>query len=86
MTLKLSLTRLPNLNDTIVIKQSGGHFFIASENSIVIDKAGLIRLIVELGKAGYLSPLDLVKILNEVYPMPKYPKYWEEEEKEDAKS
>jgi hypothetical protein len=86
MTVTLKLTRLPLLNDSIVIKQSGGHFFIAAENSFIIDKAGMIKLIEELGKVGYLSQKDLMLIVTEVYPMPEIKKHWEEKEIEDAKN
>jgi hypothetical protein len=41
---------------------------------------------VELGKVGYLTPLDLVRIMNEAHPMPKIRKHWEEEEIEDAEN
>ena len=59
MSLQLKLTRLPLLNDTIVIRQEGGHYFIAAPDSIIIDRAGLIRLIKELIQVGYLDRKDL---------------------------
>lgn len=37
---KLTITRIPKIN-TIVIKQEGGKFFLASPNSIIIDIVGL---------------------------------------------
>lgn len=78
MTLQLKLTRLPLLNDTIVIKQSGGHYFIAAPDSIIIDKAGLLRLIEELLRVGYITPAEWAGILNNVFPFPK--------EEEDAEN
>jgi hypothetical protein len=64
MTLKLKLTRLQHLNDTIVIQQEGGRYFIASPDSIIIDKAGLLRLIEELCRVRYISPLDIREIID----------------------
>lgn len=66
MTVTLKLTRLPLLNNSIVIKQSGGHFFIAAENSFIIDKAGLLQLLVELGKIDFIEPYDLENISDEI--------------------
>lgn len=68
MTLTLKLTRLPHLNDTIVIKQEGGHFFIAAPDSFIIDKAGLMKLLTELVKVGYINPEELIDIIEEVVP------------------
>ena len=81
MAVTLKLTRLPHLNDTIVIKQEGGHYFIAAENSFIIDKEGLIRLITELGKAGYLQKEELESIY-------LFVKGWQDVErrKKDAKN
>ena len=59
----LKLARLKSLNDTIVIKQEGGHFFIAAPNSFIIDKAGLLKLIHELVKLDYIQRWDLDEIL-----------------------
>lgn len=61
MTVKLRLTRLPQLNDTIVIQQEGGHFFIATPNNLIVDKVGLLRLIEELLKAGYITEDELLR-------------------------
>lgn len=83
MTVTLHLTRLPNLNDTIVIKQTGGRFFISSQDSIVIDKAGLLRLITELCKARYITPVELVMIQNEAFPLPKFKKGWQEDAEDE---
>jgi hypothetical protein len=58
MTLKLKLTRIQHLNDTIVIQQEGGHYFIAARDSFVIDKDGLINLLWELIKIGYIEEKD----------------------------
>lgn len=76
---RLSLTRLPLLNDTIVIKQSEGRFFLASQDSIVIDKAGLLQLVVELCKLGYITPVEMVVIQNEAFPLPEWKKGWQED-------
>ena len=59
----LKLTQIPSLN-SIVIKQEGGHFFIAAKDSLIIDKAGLLQLIVELTKIGFISSEDLSSILS----------------------
>lgn len=45
--MELKLTKIPNLN-TIVIKQSGGKFFLTSRDSIVISEEGLLELLKEL--------------------------------------
>lgn len=81
MSVMLKLTRLPNLNDTIVIRQSGGHYFIAAPDSIVIDKSGLLRLILELGKVGYLED-------NELEAIADFVKGWNKERRkeEDAEN
>jgi hypothetical protein len=62
MATRLSLTRLPLLNDSIVIKQSGGHFFIAAPDSFIIDKAGFLQLLLELGKVDFVDTKDLREV------------------------
>lgn len=60
MTL-LKLTRIPHLN-TIVIKQEGGHYFIAAPDSFIIDKEGYLRLTKELMEIGFISEDDIAKM------------------------
>lgn len=57
----LKLTKI--LDSSIVIKQEGGHFFIATPNTFIIDKLGLLRLITELVKVGFLNEQDLMAAL-----------------------
>lgn len=64
--LRVQLTQIPQLN-SIVIRQSGGHFFIAAQDSIIIDRAGLIQLILELVKVGFIEYADLEAIAEELY-------------------
>ncbi len=61
MTL-LKLTQIPSLN-SIVIKQEGGHFFIAAKDSFIIDKAGFLQLVEELTKVGFLNVEDISQII-----------------------
>lgn len=61
MTL-LKLTKIPQLN-SIVIKQEGGHFFIATPNSFIIDKEGMYILISELVDRGFLDFTRLMEYL-----------------------
>ncbi len=62
MTVTLHLTRLPLHNNSIVIKQTGGRFFIAAENSLIIDKDGLLQLILELGKMDFIDMMDVMDL------------------------
>lgn len=64
MTKLLKLTRLPLLNDAIVIRQSGGHYFIAAPDSIIIDKAGLLRLIEELCRVQYITLTNMREMID----------------------
>ena len=66
MPLKIKVTKIPNLN-TLVIKQEGGRYFLAAEDSIVIDVPGLSYLIKFLLFSGYLSPRTLEGILEEYH-------------------
>jgi hypothetical protein len=50
----------------VVIKQTGGHFFIAAQDSIIIDKAGYLQLLVYLLKIGFIDSEDLNEIVGEV--------------------
>lgn len=62
----IKLTRLPHLNDTIVIRQEGGRYFIAAENSIIIDKSGFLGLIEGLLGVGYIEPEDIAELIDKV--------------------
>jgi hypothetical protein len=59
----LKLTKIPNLN-LIVIKQSGGNVFVASENSIVIDDEGLYQILEALLKEDMLDAGRITSIVN----------------------
>ena len=50
----LKVTKLPQF-DSVVIKQSGGRFFIAAPDSLIIDKAGLLELIEVMVKMDFIS-------------------------------
>lgn len=62
----IKLTRLPHLNDTIVIRQEGGRYFIAAENSIIIDKSGFLGLIEGLLGVGYITYKDLDEVVSKI--------------------
>lgn len=64
MTPKLRVTKLPNMN-IIVIKQSGGNFFVATKDSIVIDIFGLTSILKFLLFSRMISPRALEGILEE---------------------
>jgi hypothetical protein len=64
--LKVSLTHLPILN-SIVIKQTGGHLFIAAQDSIIIDKEGLLELIKQIGITGFITWQELELIGDDIY-------------------
>lgn len=53
----LKITRIPQLN-SIVLKQEGGRFFISTPNSFIIDKDGLMKLLYELIKLGFIAEDD----------------------------
>jgi len=63
MGVVIKLTQIPQLN-SIVIKQEGGHFFIAAPNSIIIDRVGFLKLIKGLVDIGFISINDLPKYGN----------------------
>ncbi len=69
----LKITKIPQLN-SVVLKQEGGHFFIAAPNSFIIDKSGLLQLIVELGKMEFISEKDVEAIYD-------FLKGWNEEKR-----
>ncbi len=61
----LKLMQIPQLN-SVVIKQEQGHFFIATPNSLIIDKAGFLKLVVELYRIGFLQTQDISKLVEEL--------------------
>lgn len=64
MATKLKVFKIPHMN-TIVIKQSGGNFFVATKDSIVIDIFGLSSILKFLIFSGMISPKVLEGILEE---------------------
>jgi hypothetical protein len=63
---KLKVTKIPNMN-IIVIKQSGGNFFISTKDSILIDIFGLSSILKFLLFSGMMSPRVLEGILEEYH-------------------
>lgn len=63
-TARLKVTRIPFLN-TIVIKQTGGKFFVSTTDSIVIDIPGLAFILKFLVMNGIVSHRVLEGILDE---------------------
>lgn len=61
---KLKIFKIPNMN-VIVIKQSGGNFFVSTKDSIVIDIFGLSSMLKFMLFAKILSPKVLEGILEE---------------------
>lgn len=62
----VQITKIPSLN-SVVIRQKGGHFFIAAPDSIIIDKDGFLKLIEALGNIGFFSWQELEQIGDTVY-------------------
>lgn len=62
----VQITKIPSLN-SVVIKQKGGHFFIAAPDSLIIDKDGFLRLIEELGNVGFITWQELEQIGDNIY-------------------
>lgn len=62
MSLTVKLTKIPQLN-SIVIKQEGGHFFISTPNSFIIDEKGLLDLLEALVNIGFISTEDLKELV-----------------------
>lgn len=60
----LRITKLPHLN-TVVMRQRGKNFFIATKDSIVIDIGGLTKIIEFLVMSGMLDHTELERILDE---------------------
>lgn len=63
---KLSVTKIPKLN-TLVIKQRGGNFFIASQDAIVIEIGMLSQLLKFMLNNGILSHKVLEGVLEEYH-------------------
>lgn len=63
---RIKVTRLPKLN-TLVIKQTGGKFFIAAPDSFIIDISGLAMLLKYLVLGGFVSHKVLEGIIEEYY-------------------
>lgn len=61
---KLTITPIPKIN-TIVIKQEGGKFFLASANSIIIDIVGLSYILKFLVTNHIMSVKVLEAIVDE---------------------
>jgi len=64
MGAKLKVFKIPNMN-IIVIKQTGGNFFVSTKDSIVIDIFGLSSILKFLLFSGMMSPKVLSGILEE---------------------
>ena len=64
MSTKLRIFKIPHMN-TIVIKQSGGHYFVATKDSIVIDLFGLSSILKYLLVSEIMSPRVLEGVLEE---------------------
>jgi hypothetical protein len=60
----VEITKIPLLN-SIVIKQKGGHAFIAAQDSIIFDKEGYLSLLYELVQIGFVSTKELEWLINE---------------------
>lgn len=58
----LKLTKIPKLN-LLVIKQTGGKFFLTSQDSIIIDEAGLLELLKSL---AYNDMIDTKHLIDEL--------------------
>lgn len=61
---KLRVTKIPNMN-TLVIRQSGGNYFIATKDALIIDIFGLSALLKFLLFSKMISPKVLRGILEE---------------------
>ena len=60
----IKVSKLPHLN-SVVIKQSGGHFFIAAPNSFIIDKPGFLEIVNAMLRIDFIGKEDLLKILDD---------------------
>lgn len=59
---QVSVTLIPKFN-SVVVRQEGIHFFIASKDAFIIDKDGLLTLIDYLSGIGFINDEDLQEIL-----------------------
>ncbi len=66
MPAKLKVFKIPNMN-IVVIKQTGGNFFVSTKDSIVIDIFGLSSILKFLLFSKMLSPKVLEGILEEYH-------------------
>ena len=66
MATKLKIFKIPNMN-TIVIKQTGGKFFVSTNDSIVIDLFGLSSILKYLLVSETISPKLLEGVLEEYH-------------------
>lgn len=64
MAPKLRVFKIPNMN-IIVIKQTGGNFFVSTKDSILIDIFGLSSILKFLIFSGMMSPKVIEGILEE---------------------
>lgn len=74
MTAKLKIHKIPHLN-VIVIKQTGGNFFVSAPNSIVIDLFGLSSILKYLLVSEIVSPKLLEGVLEEYHSYAADTKY-----------
>lgn len=70
MSAKLKVFKIPNMN-IIVIKQSGGKFFVSTNDSIVIDVFGLASILKFLLFSRIISPRVLEGVLEEYHSIEK---------------
>lgn len=54
----LKIIKIPQLNN-VVIRQEGGHFFIAASNTFIIDRLGFLKLLKELVRIHFISGEDV---------------------------
>lgn len=62
---QVTITQIPHLN-TAVIKQNGVRLFVAAPDSVVIGKTGYLLLLEQMLRGGFLTPADLVGVMNKV--------------------
>lgn len=74
MTAKLKIFKIPHMN-VIVIKQSGGNYFVSTKDSIVIDLFGLSAILKYLLVSGIVNPKLLEGVLEEYYSFAQDTKY-----------
>jgi hypothetical protein len=64
MAVKIKVTKLDKLN-TLVIRQENGKYFLATEDSFIIDISGLAYLLKFLLFNGFISDRMLMGLLEE---------------------